>query len=95
MTMKRDMQCPNCDGREMWRLDTMMERGGMDPEPMGVLLERRPFGSARAHGNFETLICATCGYTEWYAKSISGFQHDPVSGVHFIKNDVEKAGPYR
>ena len=96
MTLKRDLQCPNCDGREMWRLETMMERAsGMQPQPLGVLLEPRVFGSALAHGTFETLICAACGYTEWYARAIKGLKHDPVNGVHFIKNDVEKAGPYR
>jgi hypothetical protein len=97
MTLKRDLICPNCDGREIWRIETMQERGhtGIQPQPMGVQLEARFFGDAQAHGKFETLICRACGYTEWYAREIGFLKHDPIRGVHLIKNDVDTKGPYR
>lgn len=27
MTVQRDLQCQNCDGREVWRIETMREKG--------------------------------------------------------------------
>ncbi|MGZ3407004.1 MAG: hypothetical protein ACXVAN_11210 [Polyangia bacterium] len=97
MTLKRDLTCPNCEGREIWRIETMHERGrsSAHPQPIGIMLEARMFGDADARGKFETLICNGCGYTEWYAKEIGFLKNDPVNGIHFIKNDVEKEGPYR
>ena len=97
MTLKRDLVCPNCDGRSLWRIEHMTERaaGTNTPQPLGVVLEPRFFGPAISHGTFETLICARCGFTEWYAKELSRLNHDPVNGIHFIKNDVESKGPYR
>lgn len=96
MTMQRDLQCPNCDGREIWRIETMHERDeSLQPKPMGVRLEPRMFRGLENHGKFETLICKKCGYTEWYAKAIGFLKSDPVNGVHLIKNDIDKEGPYR
>ncbi len=96
MTIKRDLVCPNCDGREIWRIERMQERGdGSVPQPLGVLLERTFWSGSEARGYFETLICRSCGFTEWYAKAIGFLTPDPVNGVHLIANDVDKGGPYR
>ena len=97
MTLQRDLTCPNCEGREIWRIETMRERGSSSAQqpPMGVTLEARFFRDAEARGKFETLICKGCGYTEWYAKQIGHLKNDPVNGIHLIVNDVEKDGPYR
>lgn len=96
MTLKRDMVCPTCDGREIWRIERIFERGGGNaPQPFGVTLERDFWTGSEAKGHFEVLICRGCGLTEWYAKSTAHLRHDPVNGVHLIKNDVEKKGPYR
>ena len=96
MSLKRNMVCPNCDGREIWRIEKMQERGhGGSLRPIGVTHERSFWTGPEPRGAFETLICRTCGYTEWYAKEIGFLRHDPVNGVHLIVNDVEKAGPYR
>lgn len=97
MTLRRDLCCPNCQGREIWRIETMHERGRstMHPQPMGVTLEARLLGDADARGKFETLICKGCGYTEWYARELGHLKNDPVNGVHLIVNDVDKTGPYR
>jgi hypothetical protein len=97
MTLQRDLKCPNCDGREIWRIETMHERGrsSAHPQPMGVTLETRMFGDPDARGKFETLICKACGYTEWYARAIGFLKNDPVNGIHLIVNNVDKEGPYR
>jgi hypothetical protein len=97
MTLKRDLVCPNCEGREIWRIETMRERGSRSDRqpPMGVTLERRLFGDATAQGKFETLICNGCGYTEWYARDIGHLKNDPVNGIHFIVNDIDEKGPFR
>jgi hypothetical protein len=96
MSLKKNLICPNCEGREIWRIERMEERGtGPKPQPMGVVLERTFFSGPEAKGAFETLICKACGYTEWYAKGIGFLRNDPVNGVHLIVNDVDKAGPYR
>jgi len=96
MSLKRDLSCPNCDGREIWRIERMQERGaGSSLRPIGVQHEMNFWTGPEPRGAFETLICKGCGYTEWYAKEIGFLKHDPVNGVHLIVNDVEKAGPYR
>lgn len=99
MTLKRDLVCPNCEGREIWRIETMRERGNSSElPPMGVTLEKRFrfFGdAAEAQGKFETLICNSCGYTEWYARQIGHLKNDPVNGIHLIVNDVDEKGPFR
>jgi len=97
MTLKRDLVCPNCEGREIWRIETMRERGSRSDQqpPMGVTLEKRFFGDAAAQGKFETLICNGCGYTEWYARDIGHLKNDPVNGIHFIVNDIDEKGPFR
>jgi predicted nucleic-acid-binding Zn-ribbon protein len=95
MTLKRDLKCPNCDGHEIWRIETMNEHGPGGVRPLGVVLERTFLKGVKLHGQFETLICKGCGYTEWYAKDIGFLRDDPVNGVQLIVNDVEKEGPYR
>jgi hypothetical protein len=96
LSLRRDLTCPNCDGREIWRIERMHERGhGSVPQPFGVVLERTFWTGSEAKGHFEVLICRGCGFTEWYAKEIDFLKSDPVNGVHLIVNDVETKGPYR
>jgi predicted nucleic-acid-binding Zn-ribbon protein len=94
--MKKTLQCPKCEGREIWRIEQMLERGhGSRPEPFAVMLEPAFWTGSVPHGTFEAFICKACGYTEWYAKNIEFLREDPANGVHLIVNDSEKAGPYR
>lgn len=48
-------KCPRCDGVELWNV-----RGMQFSE--GTLI-----GSAEGVAQLDTLVCARCGYTRWYA----------------------------
>lgn len=89
--MKKTLQCPKCDSRKLWRIETMQERGQYDrPAPLGVTMAERRWGKAQESvGKFETFICAGCGYTEWYAHDAAALKADPKNGVHFIDDEPE------
>lgn len=49
-------------------------------------------------GKFEAWVCASCGYTEWYAKEMNEelekMSNVPGSGVRRIRREKER-GPFR
>jgi DNA-directed RNA polymerase subunit RPC12/RpoP len=96
MTIKRNLQCPNCDGRVF--LHFRETRG--DPESGGQLsrvdaqwsLWWEPSGS----GSFETFVCKACGFTEWYAHGLSLVRPDPERGISVIDATAPGSGsPFR
>lgn len=44
-------------------------------------------------GSFQVIICAACGYTEWYAYDIERLKDIP--GVRLVGPNPAKGGPYR
>lgn len=95
MTLKRDHVCPNCDGRKIWNV-----RRAPAPGQLGYTSLPVAEIDQEGAGNFETLVCAGCGYTEWYAKDIDAFgrfagessRFDPVA---LVDDAASSAGPYR
>ena len=90
--MKKTLQCPKCDSRKLWRIETMVERGHRADQthPMALTVEHRRWTlGEKATGTFETFICAECGYTEWYASGLDKLEAAPGKGVHFIDNEPE------
>jgi len=47
----------------------------------------------QGRGTFETLICAGCGYTEWYA--IGALAEDEKAGVRLIDAEPPRPEGYR
>jgi predicted nucleic-acid-binding Zn-ribbon protein len=94
--MRKTLQCPKCEGRKLWRIEEMRERGPSHAhtEPLGLdLVQKRWVGGMTSRGTFETFICAGCGYTEWYAHGLEKLEADEKRGVHFI--DTEPDGGLR
>jgi len=89
--LKKTLQCPKCDSRKLWRIETMPDRGQFDrPHPMAVTVEHGRWRPREiAVGTFETFICAECGYTEWYASGLDKLEAAPDKGVHFIDTTPE------
>ena len=49
-------------------------------------------------GFFQVVICASCGYTEWYANDfdhLKELQHRPELGVRLVNSDPGDTKPYR
>lgn len=87
--MRKTLQCPKCDGRKLWRVEAMRDRGHFNQlHPLSVVLQQGTW-KEKATGWFETFICAGCGYTEWYANGLDGLTEDPKHGVHFIDTEPE------
>ena len=87
------MLCPQCESRKLWRIDTVevpTSSNMSQHQPLGVVMHGSFFGP-RPVGKFEAVICAKCGFTEWYAVGLEELQPDPTHGVHFIDNEP-KAG---
>lgn len=91
--MRKSGICPKCEGRKFWRIDKMLEHahGGVLAQlPVAGIHRWGGFGDKEA-GTFQTIVCAGCGFTEWYAVGMENIKEDPEHGIYFI--DLEpKAG---
>ena len=99
-SLKRDLCCPHCEGREVWHIDEMHERGEAAAfekpiQPFNVVLQEKFFKLYNGIGTFETYICKQCGFTEWYARGLDGLRPDPDDGIQLLRGDPEAKGPYR
>jgi predicted nucleic-acid-binding Zn-ribbon protein len=88
--MKKTLHCPKCEGRKLWRVEEMRERGRnmTKAEPLGATFAPTWHGVTN-RGTFETFICAGCGYTEWYAHGLEQLEADASKGVYFIDDQPE------
>jgi hypothetical protein len=91
-------KCLKCDNRRLWVIDKVSQ-----PEldssnrvwPMAVGAREGQFLTSDriAVGSFQLIVCAECGYSEWYARDIDNLKHLP--GAYMIGADADKSGPYR
>ena len=103
MSLKRDLACPHCEGRLVWHIAEMHERGEAAPfekpiAPLNVVLQQKFFKLYNGVGTFETYICKTCGFTEWYAHGLEDLKADEAHGVRLLDGaatDANERGPYR
>ena len=85
--MKATQMCPRCDGEKIWFFPVMGERSGEgEIKPISITFEEAQ-SHHRGLGFFETYICAGCGFTEWYAKGLSGLRPDPNRGVVLLEKN--------
>lgn len=101
-TVKRTQQCPKCEGRKFWiveryRIPGEYEGGAQLPvvanqqEPGGFL----SMGRTSPQGRFDLWVCEACGYTELWARELSGIREDLAAGVRHLDAKAEPAGPFR
>ena len=76
---------PDCDGQA--RANRMVVTCYEFPEEVRHENERIPVGS------FQVVICAACGYTEWYAYNLERLKDIP--GARFVGPNAANSGPYR
>jgi hypothetical protein len=87
----------------VWRIDRLIvpDQGSSNGlQVLPVVTRPHPIDMARIEGGvFESWICATCGFTEWYATgnglgdTLSRLSAIPGSGVSY--HDGETDHPYR
>ena len=81
--MKKTLICPKCEGRKIWRIPRMVERGqggwnGVHPLPV-VSAPAEVLGLALGQGfegTFELFSCASCGFCEMYAHGLNKLAED-------------------
>jgi predicted nucleic-acid-binding Zn-ribbon protein len=100
MSLKGELLCPHCEGRDVWHVETIRERGEAGAfekpiQPLNIVLQEKFFKLYNGTGHFETYICKACGFTEWYAVGLEGLEPDPANGIHLLKGTPEEDGPYR
>ena len=100
MSLKRELLCPHCEGRAVWHIAQMHERGEAGAfekpiQPLNVVLHEKFFKLYNGVGYFETYICKACGFTEWYAHGLEELQADPEKGVFLLQGKADDVGPYR
>jgi predicted nucleic-acid-binding Zn-ribbon protein len=83
--MKKSLMCPKCEGRQIWRIDTVKVRTAPSPTNLPLVV-RSTWRGLESSGGFEAFICNGCGYTEWYAHGLDELKHDPQEGVQLIDN---------
>ena len=114
--MKAPAACNKCGGIAFWRVREMQEHACFQTKPLGDLDCLAPLGERvrrkqrvngflfhtdRAVGSFSILICASCGYVEWFANELADLvalaEQGPASatGVRLIDADAPEHGPYR
>jgi predicted nucleic-acid-binding Zn-ribbon protein len=93
--MKKTLICPKCEGRVLWRIDTLKlpvqdqssfrNALSVSPVPLPVQVDAKWSGFATT-GGFEAFICKGCGYTELYAYGIDDLLPDDNLGIQLIDN---------
>jgi predicted nucleic-acid-binding Zn-ribbon protein len=107
--MKANGCCPKCESLELLVVDdvTIVHHEFPDAKaaPMALAFEiKKPnpamFESAKTlvkSSGFDAWICAQCGYTEWYAKSVHRLRDlaEKSSVVRRVTRSTDDGGPYR
>ena len=79
--MKKTLTCPKCEGRKLIHVERMKLPVTVDAD--GFLTRA---ASLPTIGGFETFICHSCGYTEWYADAAETIEPDEKLGIQLIDN---------
>jgi predicted nucleic-acid-binding Zn-ribbon protein len=94
--MRKTVMCPKCSERKILYLNRVSDRGDHNiVSPMYLMVKHHVLSVERC-GKIEAAVCATCGYTEFYATELGAM---PVDGetVRFLEVPPEppEQGPYR
>ena len=107
--MRNSGQCVKCKGQSLWVVDKVHHAVPeyLDSVVQMVVTSYAINGAVRTGelaafrpnefridaGSFQVIICAACGYTEWYAYDIERLKDIP--GVRRVGPNAENGGPYR
>lgn len=100
--MKQSLKCPKCDGARIWVIERFRipsETASGQELPLVPHQEGATgflgFSKLAPHGAFDLWACDACGYTELYARDLSGLKPSEERGVRLIDAAVEPKGPFR
>lgn len=100
--MKRTQQCPKCQGRRVWVVESFRVPGETAEGVVlpvvthqGEAVSRFSIARGSPQGRFDLWVCDACGYSELWAAGITGLRHDPAAGVRLVDSTVAPAGPFR
>lgn len=100
--MKRKHQCPKCDGHKLWVLESFrVPSDASDGVVLPVACHQRQSGGflglprVTPQGRFDLWVCATCGYSELWARDLEGLREDPELGIRLVDATPGTAGPFR
>jgi len=100
--MKNSGKCIKCNNKRLWIVDEVkqpdFERDNCTWKMTVTSHSFRgadgSFGARRiSPGSFQVIVCAECGYTEWYAYNFDGLKDVP--GARLVGDDNSDCGPYR
>ena len=99
--MKQNLTCPKCAGKKIWAIEKMEQPNyeySNSVNPFPVVARAVTSRKRRAVGAFDVLICAGCGYTEWYARDFGDLEElaeDPRHNVRLLDGSGVHSGPHR
>lgn len=99
--MKRTQQCPKCQGRKLWVVETFKvpsEMANGEALPVAMQAEEGGFfamGKIVPQGSFELWVCAGCGFSELWARDLGALRDDPSRGVRLVDTTVSSERPFR
>ncbi len=102
--MKKSERCIKCNNKRLWIVDEVKQPDvdssnrtwTMAVTSHEIESRRKPRGSTEnriSAGTFQVIVCAACGYTEWYANDFERLAEVP--GARLVGGDKSDAGPYR
>jgi predicted nucleic-acid-binding Zn-ribbon protein len=99
--MRNSGECVKCKGQHLWFVDKVHQPdcdGQTRAHPLLVTCHEVPGDAWNNYhripvGSFQVVICATCGYTEWYAYDIERLKDIP--GARLVGPNAPNGGPYR
>lgn len=101
--MKRHQRCIKCNGSTLWLVDPFRVPGeaaqghelAVVPHQEGERAGLFAFAKVRPVGRFELWVCASCGYSELWAKDLEALRESVGDGVRLIDASVAGEGPFR
>lgn len=101
--MKQSQVCPKCAGRRIWLLESFRIPAESGEATALPVVPHQPaergsfFAFARLAplGKFDVYLCASCGYSEFYARTFEGLREDVAHGVRLLDASPAPAGPFR
>jgi hypothetical protein len=103
--MKKSQRCIKCDGRKIWIIEPFRVPDAEQGQH-GRVLPLVPHQSAEARsmfriptlspkGELDLLVCASCGYAEFWARGLDALKEDPSAGIRLLDAGAKPEGPFR
>jgi len=89
LTMRGQVRCPACGGREILHATKVLDRGESNMR-YALALVKPSMWRGKTYGQFQVYICSACGLTEWY---VDHPREVPVDGktIRHFEGDEELA----